>query len=112
MSKNLIEGEHPAESEQALLEGLIHQYACAIDKEPQWCVYGEGLDGGRGVLFWIKPSDEEEFIARKIAKLVSKLGGNAEAHMTEWNPNLKGKPIEDQEGHLNYILGGKNKKDS
>jgi len=50
-------------------------------------------DGSVGVIHWIKPCAEEEFIARRIAKLENDLGGEVRAEMTEWNESLKIEPI-------------------
>ncbi len=51
-----------------------------------------GLEGFE-VQHWIRPADEDEFIARRIAKLENELGGDMKAHMTEWNEKLKGEFI-------------------
>lgn len=109
MDKNSMESERPAESEQALLDSLIRQYACGINLKPEWCIYGENARGDRGVLMWVKPSESQEFIARKMAQLVTMLGGSAKASMTEWNPDIKGTAVYDDDKSLEYILGGKNK---
>ena len=87
------------------LKQLVENYAHGIDKKPEWCVYGTGRDGGKGVLYWIRPSEEAEFVAHQIARLETKLGGHATAEKTEYNPDQKGAPIYQKRGQPNFILG-------
>ena len=87
------------------LQSLEWKHSCRRSDKPQWCVYGSNRFGREhGVLYWIQPSQEDEFVARRMAKMISKLGGKARAEKTEWNENLKGRvayspndsfPIED-----------------
>lgn len=79
---------------------LTWEYGCGIDVEPRWCVWGYGLDRGRGVLFWIKPMPDDELIAHRIAKLINELGGKARAEKTEWNETLKGTAVYEKNSTL------------
>lgn len=72
---------------------LTREYACGIDVKPRWCVWGKNFDEGKGVLFWIKPSPEDEFVARRLSKLITELGGHAQAEKTEWNETSNSEPI-------------------
>ncbi len=75
------------------IETLVRQYECTINDWPTWCVWGNNGTGHHEVLYWIKPVEEAEFVAHKIAKLVIEVGGHAKVKMTEWNPELKGEAI-------------------
>lgn len=74
---------------------LIREYSCTHDAEPkpEWCVWANNGNGGAQVLFWIRPSAESEFVARKIARHLKSLGSDVGADMTEWNSELKGEAI-------------------
>ncbi len=87
------DGEVSYEGDERTLEKLAVEYSCGIDVKPEWCVYGGGHDSASGILHYIKPSPEAEFIARKMAQLTNLLGGHATAEKTEWNPTLEGTPI-------------------
>ncbi|MBI2108672.1 MAG: hypothetical protein HYT93_00620 [Parcubacteria group bacterium] len=80
------------------LQGLAHEYDCKVGENPRWCVYGRNRFGRIEVQHWIRPVDEDEFIARRMAKMENELGGDMKAHMTEWNENLKGKPVYEGSG--------------
>ncbi|MBU6415080.1 hypothetical protein KGQ34_02475 [Patescibacteria group bacterium] len=87
------EKDDSREQKVAEIETLARQYGCSIVERPMRCVWGNDNRGDHGVLYWIKPAEEDEFVAHKIAKLVTEVGGHAKAKMTEWNPELKGEPI-------------------
>ncbi len=88
-------GEKDESQEQKVveIEVLARQYECTINDQPEWCVWGNNGAGHHEVLYWIKPVEEAEFVAHKIAKLVIGVGGHAKAKMTEWNSDLEGEPI-------------------
>lgn len=101
-------GEQPQEKKsfeslRKQLRELAEEYSTHIGLHPQWCVYGDGPEMGAGVLYWIKPLENAEFAARKMAQIINKMGGHARAEMTEWNEDLQGKSVYEQKGHLNYI---------
>lgn len=75
------------------LQRLTYTHGCEPHEKPRWCVYGKNRFGRIEVQHWIRPTDEDEFMARRIAKLENDLGGDMKAHMTEWNPRLKGEPM-------------------
>ena len=74
-------------------DALKKEYSCGIDLKPRWCVWGRGFKDDAGVLSWIKPSPEDEFVARRIARLITELGGEARAEKTEWNKTFGGKAV-------------------
>ncbi len=76
-------------------EQLVYAHMCGIDAKPEWCVWGNNGKGGKEVLFWIRPSEEDEWVARKIAKYINDHNTVAAAsvEMTEWNPDLSGNPV-------------------
>ena len=80
---------------------MIEKYYCGLDIEPRWCVWGSHWNGNVGVLGWIRPGEEDEFAARKLAKIISELGGDARAEKTEWNESLKGGPVYKDSAALN-----------
>jgi hypothetical protein len=84
--------EVPDEARLDEIERFAEDYACGIDQKPKWMVWGVSPDGGRGVLYWVRPVEGDEFAARRAAKLVTELGGSATAEMTEWNEDLDGLP--------------------
>ncbi len=88
-------GERDISKEQKIveIEVLTRQYECSKNDQPERCVWGNNGGGHHEVLCWIKPVEEDKFIAHKIAKLVIELGGHAKAKMTEWNPELKEEAI-------------------
>jgi len=117
-SRNVISFEEarkalkPKETEAEKQSVLLDEYkklrkavSCGINEKPSWCVYGTDVDGDRGLLYWIRPDAQDESHARRIAELISKLGGYATAEKTEWNPSLKGKPIYKGEESFEFILG-------
>lgn len=83
-------GESSPEAKKRELEDLVERYTCAIDSKPPWCVSGKHFNGGAGVLYWITPGLKVESIARRIAQLVTELGGEARAEATEWNSDFEG----------------------
>lgn len=108
------------------LAQLIGDYSCGVGFFPEWCVYGQSVDGShgapptrtgpaqpgradsqsrQGVLFWIRPAPESELRARRIAKLITELGGHATAEKTEWNDTLKGKAVYYHGENIDFILG-------
>ena len=87
-------GETSSIGDERALERLVAEHTCGPDLKPEWCVYGSSHDGRKGILYWIKPSSEAQFIAKKVAQLNNLLGGGfASAEKTEWNPELKDKPV-------------------
>lgn len=92
---NRVAGDPSREEKEAELDELVDLHACGVEAEPKWCVYGRHYkdEGGQGVLYWILPDQESQMVAYKIAKLINQLGGKASAEMTEWNEDLKGKPV-------------------
>src|SRR3989344_4557648 len=72
-----------------------------LDIEPRWCVWGSHWNGNVGVLGWIRPGEEDEFAARKLAKIISELGGDARAEKNEWNESLKGGTVYKDSAALN-----------
>lgn len=77
------DGEYSYEQKERELNELIEKYACGMDEKPRWYVYGKNYDGGFGILFWIRRGEEDEFIARRFASVINRLGGNAQALMYE-----------------------------
>jgi len=67
-------------------------------------VYGTDVKGERGILHWVRPDAQDESQARRMAELISKLGGYATAEKTEWNPSLNGEPIYSRAEHNDFIL--------
>jgi len=88
-------------------KNLRSSVACSIAEEPQWCVYGTDVDGGRGVLYWVRPSTNSEREARRLAELISQLGGYATAEKTEWNRSLEGEPMYQTKKATDFIIGDK-----
>ncbi|MDP3725629.1 MAG: hypothetical protein Q8R36_00350 [bacterium] len=74
-------------------DSLVKKYSCGIDAKPLWCIWGKNSAGDQGVLFWIKPASEDERVARTLAELMNKFGGQVRVEKTEWNETLSGKPI-------------------
>lgn len=66
---------------------LVYSHKCAEKDKPEWCVVGHDGMGGKGVLFWIRPSPDGEWVARRIAKYLKDQGGKASVEMTRWNPD-------------------------
>ncbi|MEK7118262.1 MAG: hypothetical protein AAB869_01505 [Patescibacteria group bacterium] len=62
--------------------------------KPNWCVWGNDFHGGRKVLFWIRRSERDEWVARKIAKYLnnSNSAAGAVVEMTAYSENYKGNP--------------------
>ncbi len=87
------------------LNQLVDNYACGKDVKPEWYVYGIGYDGSRGVLYWIRPSEEAEFITHQIARLETQLGGEATAEKTEHHPDSKGTPRYRGGDHFGFVFG-------
>ena len=104
----LVHNQKEGPSQEAYkkeIERFIEQYACVIDVKPEWCVWGVNYDGARGVLYWVRPQEGDQFAAYKMADLVTALGGQATAEMTEWNEDLRGAmPIYKGDGALDLIV--------
>jgi hypothetical protein len=100
-----LSGERAKEEVQEELKALREAYGCGIDVAPQLCIYGTDAQGGRGVVHWIRPSDDAELAARRIAKLINTLGGYVTVEMTEWNPELEGEAIYQSGPNLDFIVG-------
>ncbi len=97
------EGETSKEEKENELQKLVIAHACGTSDRPLWCVYNKNNIHGIGVLYWIHHTKSEEFVARKIASLVSELGGDAVAEKTEWNETLKGAPVYKARIHYDRI---------
>ena len=81
-----VSEEPPSEKARAEKEVVARAYACETDAEPEWCVADNtSAEGEERVLHWIRPSIEAEFIALRIARLVTALGGSAMAKQTKWH---------------------------
>lgn len=65
---------------------LAQAYACGIEDNPEWCVSEISPTGEERVLHWIRPSIEAEFVAMRVARLVTALGGSAAAKKTNTTP--------------------------
>lgn len=74
-------------------EQLVYTHQCGPAEKPEWCVWGRDPLGWHGVIFYIRPSEKDEWAARRIAKYLNDNGRKASVEMTEWNPNLRGDPI-------------------
>ena len=73
---------------------LENGYECELAEKPRWCVYGKDQNQGKEkVVYWIRPLSNDEFVAHRMAYLLSHTGGTAKAHMTEWNENLIEEPV-------------------
>lgn len=76
-----------------LIDGLIAEYRCGTESRPEWCIWGKNEKGEKAVLYWIRPSQESDLVARRIAKHMKSQEFDVGVEMTEWNPNLAGKPF-------------------
>ncbi len=65
----------------ASANALMEKYKGAMQGS-KWSVWVKNRKGIYEI-FYIKPVDEDEFMARRIADMVNKEGGHAEARLTE-----------------------------
>lgn len=103
----LVHHQKEGPTQEAYKEELarfVDDYACGIDVKPEWCVWGVSADGGRGVLYWVRPQEGDQFAAYKMADLVTAIGGSATAEMTEWNHSLEGEPRYKQSDVPDFIF--------
>ncbi|MBI2047875.1 MAG: hypothetical protein HYT27_01935 [Parcubacteria group bacterium] len=85
------ERENVQEELRLLENGYTH---CTLKDKPRWCVFGEDNTGYSEVIYWIQPISNDEFVAQKLARLLSYVDNrHISAQMTEWNQNLKDEPV-------------------
>ena len=51
-------------------------------------MWGDDFKGGKTVIWWIRPSERDGWVARKIANYLTKEHRNASAEMTEYNKKI------------------------
>ncbi|MBI2047749.1 MAG: hypothetical protein HYT27_01280 [Parcubacteria group bacterium] len=75
---------------------FVSRYTCEVKDKPRWCVWGKNSVGDMAVLFWIKPVQNDEAVAKRLAEIIvefNKGKGGVRAEKTEWNETLEGEPI-------------------
>ncbi|HEY9585110.1 MAG TPA: hypothetical protein VJJ02_00765 [Candidatus Paceibacterota bacterium] len=97
------ESEQPEMVRALEYEELVYNEVCEVEQKPRWCIWGNDGKGGKKVLFWIRPSEKDEWTARRIAKYLKDHGDDTSVQMTEWNPELKGPPIYAEKSHIESV---------